>query len=454
MPTVDRLLRRYCHCWALFLGLFMVLPGCDDLDDAADELLPSEKVLDQRDVYSVMNRYYYWYDQIPNLDPDDFSSVPEAFRACLWTTARGGLDKWSFILTLEEYEHWICDGEVDAFGATFVRYFNQVSGEHELRVGFVHQQSPMDDAGIERGYRLESINGIPVAHFLSGTASLEAQLLLSEGAFVFKDLSGQQVQRSLVRGTVHIHPADSWTVFTRAGRKTGYLMCTSFIVTPEEGQRMLSAFEYFDQQDIDDLIIDLRYNTGGDLNYARDFTGYFIPLESFDHVFLRLLYNDQVASEMNKVYYLKILQPALNLSRVVFITSSFTASASESVINGLLPHMEVIRVGTPTRGKPVGMNAFAIPRQVLELSAARWVLFPICFETRNRLHQGAYYDGLLPDISVQDDVLHPFGDQEACIRSALDYLETGEIPPSGAFKSTPADAGSFMTGFRATLGFY
>jgi hypothetical protein len=109
---------------------------------------------------------------------------------------------------------------------------------------------------------------------------------------------------------------------------------------------------------------------------------------------------------MNKVYYLKILQPALDLSRVVFITSSFTASASESVINGLLPHMEVIRVGTPTRGKPVGMNAFAIPRQVLELSAARWVLFPICFETRNRLHQGAYYDGLLPDISVQDDVLH------------------------------------------------
>ncbi|NJO69157.1 MAG: peptidase S41, partial [Bacteroidetes bacterium] len=45
---------------------------------------------------------------------------------------------------------------------------------------------------------------------------------------------------------------------------------------------------------------------------------------------------------------------SLNLSDVYIITSDNTASASESVINGLKPYINVVTVGTATYGKYVG----------------------------------------------------------------------------------------------------
>ena len=44
--------------------------------------------------------------------------------------------------------------------------------------------------------------------------------------------------------------------------------------------------------------------------------------------------------------------------RIAFITREGTASASEMLINGLDPHIEVVLVGEDTYGKAVGQSAF------------------------------------------------------------------------------------------------
>ena len=46
----------------------------------------------------------------------------------------------------------------------------------------------------------------------------------------------------------------------------------------------------------------------------------------------------------------------LSLPRVFIITSKYTCSASEALINGLAPYMEVVTVGSTTCGKPVGSS--------------------------------------------------------------------------------------------------
>ena len=48
----------------------------------------------------------------------------------------------------------------------------------------------------------------------------------------------------------------------------------------------------------------------------------------------------------------------LNLSTVYFLTTSRTASASELLISGLEPYMDVVQIGEATYGKYTGMYVF------------------------------------------------------------------------------------------------
>src|SRR5690554_1398328 len=93
---------------------------------------------------------------------------------------------------------------------------------------------------------------------------------------------------------------------------------------------------------------------------------------------------------------------SLDLSRVVFITTGNSASASELLINGLFPYMEVTLVGQDTYGKPVGMYIFTS-------ESFDWAFVPICFKILNANNEGDYYDGIPVDIPANDGVSYPFG---------------------------------------------
>lgn len=461
MNTTNMPLRSIprVYLWlSAFFGLLFIpfFWGCEDLNPLNSDLFQSERERDQKDVLDIMNRYYYWYQEIPDINSDDYSSVPDVFQACLWTPEKGGHDSWSFILTKNEYKSWVEQGQVEAYGVTFVRFFNTETSASELRVGMTYRDSPMDIAGIERGFRLEKLNGVDASDFLAGNSSLSDELSKPSGNFLFTNSTGNQVEKAIQRASVTLHPADQWTVFERAGRKIGYLMFTSFMVTESEKEVTQGVFDAFKQAGIDDLILDLRYNGGGDLNYSRDFSGFVVPASARDDVFIRLFYNDKVDGDYNKTIPVKISNPSLSLPRLVVITSAYTASASESVVMGLSPYMNVVTVGTTTAGKPAGMNGFIVPANALQVSSARWVMFPISFLTRNKLDEGEYYDGIVPDFVCADDVLHPFNANELCIKASLDYLENGSFLDGGSLRGVTEDreAVPLMSGFRSQVGLY
>ncbi|HEX7854036.1 MAG TPA: hypothetical protein VF503_10105 [Sphingobium sp.] len=109
-------------------------------------------------------------------------------------------------------------------------------------------------------------------------------------------------------------------------------------------------------------------------------------------------------------------------TRIAFIGSGGTASASELVINESVPYLDsgVGLIGGNTYGKPVGQIA-------VDNTACDDRLRIIVFATQNSVHTGDYYGGLAPVMRATcqavDDLSHAMGDpQEALTRQALDFI--------------------------------
>ncbi len=119
---------------------------------------------------------------------------------------------------------------------------------------------------------------------------------------------------------------------------------------------------------------------------------------------------------------------ALNLSRVYFIVTNATASASELTINSLKPVMDVKLIGTTTYGKPVGFFPIKIDKVDMYIPE---------FETKNQTGTGGYYAGLTVDKEAFEDLTKAWGDEsETLLSYALLYAKTGSFVTTAAKTSS------------------
>jgi C-terminal processing protease CtpA/Prc len=123
----------------------------------------------------------------------------------------------------------------------------------------------------------------------------------------------------------------------------------------------------------------------------------------------------------------------LNLTKLYVITSSNSASASELLINGLEPYLDVVNIGWNTAGKYVASatikdwdaNGAVNPNH-------KWAMQPIIVKTTNSLGISDFVNGLIPDISIKEDIanLLPFGDQnETLLKSVISNLKGATLAP-------------------------
>ena len=129
---------------------------------------------------------------------------------------------------------------------------------------------------------------------------------------------------------------------------------------------------------------------------------------------------DEIAPDRDPDYFEDIEQ-AMNLEQVIFLTTSTTKSASEAVINSLMPHTDVVLVGGQTSGKPVGTKNYEFCEQYLS---------PITFTLENSEATSNYFNGFPADCEVADDLLHPFGDPEEGLLAASLSIAGGQGCPS------------------------
>jgi len=294
----------------------------------------------------------------------------------------------------------------------------------------VFPDSPAAEAGLERGVRVEEIDGRSVAALAASGELAGVWGPSVEGVsvtVVFRAPDGRSRRATMVKRPVTIPTVSHTGVFTADSRRIGYLHFRNF-VRPSVAA-LDEAFAGFAQAGIQELILDLRYNGGGLVDVAQQLGGLIGGSLTQGQVFATSVHNANNTSLDKTLRF--ATTAGLTLSRLTVIATQATASASELIINGLRPFMPVAVIGDRTYGKPVGQYLIEFCDKVLA---------PVSFSMVNANGEGDYFDGLPVTCSAPDDPSRPLGDPaEASLAEALHYVRTGACRPS---LSSPMDDGA------------
>ncbi|MEM7728903.1 MAG: S41 family peptidase [Pseudomonadota bacterium] len=396
---------------------------------------------------------YLWYDEIPDQNPDSFTSTLSYFEELKTnaTTVNGNpKDRFHFTYTTEEWER-IRAGTSSGYGARFT--ILQSSPPRDIRVAFVEPGSPAAAAGLDRGDRIVTADGVDVVNGTDVDAINSAIFLHENGeehVFEIESRDGVSSTVTLTSGPVVQSPVNVVRTFEQNGRRYGYLHFTTF--SPDTSEvAIFDAFDQLQAAGIDDMVLDLRYNGGGKSSVASQLS-YMIagPDRTRGLTFALLEFNDKAGDrdpvtgelirptpfyDTGQGFTVPSSRRASSVSkpRVFVLTTSRSCSASEAVMNALRGiDVEVIQIGTGTCGKPYGF--YATPN-------CGTTYFTIQLRLVNAKGFGDYADGfepgkpvgslgdVMPGCTVADDFDKALGDpSEAMLSAALTYAETGSCP--------------------------
>ena len=162
-------------------------------------------------------------------------------------------------------------------------------------------------------------------------------------------------QATLTKPLVTIPTVSAVAVFDTGSSRIGYVHFRNFVTPSIEA--LNAAFDQLLAEGATDLVLDLRYNGGGLVSVAQHLGGLIGGAPRLGQIFVQFPHNDKQSSR-NLAYRFEEKPQALTASRLVVITTRGSASASETIVNGLRPHMDVRVVGDTTFGKPVGQYGF------------------------------------------------------------------------------------------------
>jgi C-terminal processing protease CtpA/Prc len=387
----------------------LILSSCDEDDDKSSNPVPKSNLMGFID--TLMHDYYLWYDKIPiTIKKDDFANAQAYYDALQYKEK----DKWSFMISESEYEKLVDAGGTDGFG-----FYIKQEEDLSIKVFMIYKTSEAYAQGIRRGDYIATINGSTVNNqsynlFYNGFLGDVLEIGIK------KTKNGPIQYYSLTREEISQDPIVHKDIFQVNGNKVGYLVYENFFEYTEAG--LVSAFSEFQANNVSDLIIDLRYNGGGQISLMSKIIGMIAPPQYNGQVSAKVVHNDKIGPYYDENRYIYIEDINLNLDRLFVITSGNSASASESLINELKPYIDVYTVGSWTHGKPVGMYGF---------EKQNILFFPITFKLLNANDEGEYFGGIAPSSHIPDPVSHSFGDlNEPCLKEALHFIEFGSFTGS------------------------
>ncbi len=431
----------YMKKWLLMTAGLLAL-ACSNDDDGVQ--LPdgpdAEDIPVQNFMWQAMNLWYFWQGDVPNLADDRFETLEE-YTAFLESESDPGdffdnrlrfaEDRFSFYS--DDYTE-LTQGLAGISRSNGVEFgLVQFSGSDNI-FGYVRYILPGSDADskdISRGEIFTGVNGVTLTinnyqDLLFGT---EASYTLN-----MADISGSEITPNgkevfLVKeDNFQEDPILLTEVFENwegTGRNVGYLMYNRFL--NEFDRQLNDAFGFLKSRGVTDLVLDLRYNPGGSVNTSRLLSSMIYGTRT-DEVYTEQRWNDKIQEAFTsddpyalKSYFASSVSGAalntLELSQVYVLTTGSTASASELVINGLRPYIDVVLVGGTTRGK----NEFSLtmvddpdrngapfiytPDRVNQINPENsWAIQPLVGRNANALGFFDYTAGFTPDIELLEDL--------------------------------------------------
>lgn len=389
---------------------FLIFSSCKKEEEIPDDVILKEKV------YDIMHYWYLWNDKVPeNIDLGQYSSG----EAVMNTLKYKAIDRWSSVSKAVDYEQYYNEGQYvgTGFGMTWDERRN-------LMVSYVFKNSPAYSKGIKRGWEILEINGIDVKSIADWSYVLGDDVAGVQVNLKLQDTSKTVHNITLTKELISMNTVLHKDVLSSGDKKIGYLVFKTFISTSEA--ELEEAFNLFETHNISELILDLRYNGGGQINIAKYLAEKIAPQSANGKTFIEYKHNAARNTKDNSKMIEK--NGNLSLNRLIVLTAGGTASSSELLINGLKPYMDVKLIGKITYGKPVGSYGW---------KEGDYVISPICFRVVNANGVGDYYGGLEPDAYCTDGLDKEFGDKnENFLAEALFYIENGHFSQNIVAKKT------------------
>ena len=400
----------------LLVLLFFVPLGCSDMDDNA---VPSS--LQVKDfVWKGLNLYYLWQADVPNLADNRFANQSELNEFLttystpedLFNGLRvpNTIDKYSVIFNDYSVLEGLLSGNTLNNGMDYgLRY---KTGSTTDIYGWVRYIIPNSDAStkaISRGNIFFAINGTPLTidnyKTLLANNTYTVNFANYGGGAITPN--GQSV--SLTKTNLAENPILLSTVINQGTHNIGYLMYNGFY-SSYDGQ-LNTVFGSFQSQNVTDLVIDLRYNSGGSINTATklasmitgQFTGQVFAKQQWNAKAQSYYLSNNPGSLENK--FMGGLN-SLQLNKVYILTSKSSASASELLINCLKPFINVVQIGDVTTGKNVGsITLYDSPNfgKSNVNPSHKYAMQPIVLKIVNKDNFGDYTSGISPTTLFQED---------------------------------------------------
>ena len=429
----------------LFIVLLLIFSCKKDQDDGFD-IAVNENLEIEDFIYKTMNVFYYWQEDVTNLADTKFNNDKQYVNFLqsfdspfdLFDNLMHQEDRFSHIT--DDYVSFTKQLQSISLSNGMHYGLNLVSELEDSVIGYVRyviSGSDADVKGIKRGDIFTHVNQVPLtlnnyrellfsntARYSISLAVLENQEFKPTGVTITLNNSEQEEKELFLSKTI-LHE----------GKKVGYLVYNGFNDLQDDD--LLNVFNTFATEQIEELVVDLRYNPGGSVASSQLFAG-LIAGEHAEKEFGRLEFNTKLENENSSIEIINS-NIQLGLSRVFFITTQNSASASEMLINGLKPYINTIQIGGVTVGKNVGSSAIYdfIDSEGTINPNHSWMLLPIMFKIYNSQGVSDYANGLVPDISLPEE-LGDFGvlgdTDEPLLQKALGVI-SGKVLVTNGLKT-------------------
>ena len=404
-------------------------------------------------VWNNMHDYYLWTADVPALsDPkyatadnlnallNNYSDPKVLFKSLkYWPDS---IDKWSFIVdNSKSITDWI-SGISQTQGFDFMLGRIGTSDNLFGFVRYIYKGSPAEKAGMKRGDIFVKVNDqqLTVSNYpnlLFATLSYKLSFATILGTRHNYKITPIARTVNMTAREMQENPILMDTVFTINNQKIGYLVYNGF--NSDFDLQLNDVMQKFKNANINQMVLDLRYNGGGSVQTSGYLASMIYGNDS-TKLFAKAQYNPELQKFLVKKYgeqefnnnFVFMIRPTktyqatpintLNLKKIYIIVSDNTASASELLINGLRPYLNVRVVGINTTGKYVGSITITDDANPSD----KWAMQPIVVKYANSQGVTDFVNGLTPDINAQEDIanLLPFGDpNETLLKAALNDMQ-------------------------------
>ncbi len=452
----------------LFLALFS-FQSCEDQNDV---LVRTDTAI-QEFIWNGLNLFYLWQGDVPDLADNRFASEvqfnsflsnysePEnLFDSLLYKpdsrySDAEAVDRFSWIVDDYLELEGQLQGNTNSNGVEFGLSYKNKALSDEV-IGWVRYIVPNSDAAtkdIKRGDIFYAVDGIQltITNYATLLFGATNNYTLNFANYDNGNFSSNGKSVALTKSPLEENPILINKVISSGSHKIGYLMYNGFYSNYDT--ELNNAFGLLKSEGITDLVLDLRYNGGGSVQSATRLAS-MITGSFTGQVFAKEQWNAKLEPYFDANDLLNFFPSTIGntpiqsvgMTKVYILTTINSASASELIINGLKPYIEVIQIGTKTTGKNVGsITLYDSPNfgKNNRNPNHRYAMQPIVCKTVNAQGFGDYQSGIAPTYEQVEyiNTLGILGDSNETLLSAAIAKITG----IGRMK--PAKSGMECTSF-------